>query len=359
MAIPKKLSYFRGFCHFLSVFAAIFTGALVAQTAQAQNYTWRFWEIYSNPDGNIQYVVVYDQSGNTNNQNNLQGVQLASIHNSAEHAHDPGFVSIYTFPNNLPSTQTAGKKWLIGTQQFADLNIITPDFIVDNQFIPQLLGVLTLATGNNGSNIIDSVANYPLPDDGVSALFRDGSKGPNLATNFAGQTATVPGTPPAGAVAQAVEYYYADWNYYFITSFPSEIAALDGGAFNGNWKRTGQTFNVWTQGAAQTPPTCRFFSTAFDPKSSHFYTPFAAECASVRQNPSWQFESIAFYLQLTDANGNCAAGSVPLYRLYNNGQGGAPNHRYTTNLNTANQMAAAGWVFEGSGTPTVFACTAP
>jgi hypothetical protein len=50
---------------------------------------------------------------------------------------------------------------------------------------------------------------------------------------------------------------------------------------------------------------------------------------------------------------------VVLYRLYNNGMGGAPNHRYTTSLATFNQMRAAGWIFEGNGLTGAFACVPP
>jgi photosystem II stability/assembly factor-like uncharacterized protein len=156
--------------------------------------------------------------------------------------------------------------------------------------------------------------------------------------------------------AAAVEYYYAAWNFYFETAFPDEIAALDGGAFGGAWKRTGQTFKVWPQPYGSASPTCRFFSTAFAPKSAHFYTPFEAECDIVMANPGWQFEAIAFYIQLADAGGNCPPGTIPLYRLYNNGMGGAPNHRYTTSLAVFNQMIALGWLFEGNGITKVFAC---
>jgi hypothetical protein len=170
-------------------------------------------------------------------------------------------------------------------------------------------------------------------------------------------------TPSASGptTTPAVEYYYADWDYYFVTSFPDEIALLDGGAFNGNWKRTGQMFNVWPQSTSTSSPTCRFFSTPLisTTKSSHFYTPFAAECATVMQNPNWEFESIAFYIQLAETNGTCSGGTIPLYRAYNNGMGGAPNHRYTTSLTTLNQMVAAGWVFEGDGNTMVFACVPP
>jgi Repeat of unknown function (DUF5648) len=158
----------------------------------------------------------------------------------------------------------------------------------------------------------------------------------------------------------AVEYYYSAWNFYFVTAFPDEIAALDAGAFGGAWQRTEQAFQVWPQPNAMSTPTCRFFSIGFAPKSSHFYTPFPAECQYVKTNPAdvaaWEFENIAFYIQLADANGHCAAGTIALYRLYNNGVGGAPNHRYTINTLIFNQMIANGWVFEGNGNTKVFGC---
>src|SRR6516165_5938984 len=41
--------------------------------------------------------------------------------------------------------------------------------------------------------------------------------------------------PLATPATLAIEYYYAAWDYYFVTSFPNEIAVLDGGAFGGVW----------------------------------------------------------------------------------------------------------------------------
>ena len=226
--------------------------------------------------------------------------------------------------------------------------------MVENQFIPQQTGSLSVFRPN--SVLYDTVAYDSLPSDNIDALYRDGPARQNMAVNFAGQSASVPLTPPATATAQAVEYYYADWDYYFVTAFPNEIALLDGGAFNGNWKRTGQSFKVWTQGSASTPAACRFFSTALRPRA-RIYTPSASECETVKQNPDWQFEAVAFYMELTFANGNCSSGTIPLYRLYNNGKGGAPNHRYTTSQTILNQMIAAGWVYEGNGITRAYACT--
>ena len=147
----------------------------------------------------------------------------------------------------------------------------------------------------------------------------------------------------------AVEYYYDGYGHYFVTASPPEIAALDGGRFPG-WARTGQSFGVFDLDTAGAANVCRFWSgQTFAPKSSHFYTPFDFECAYLKQQGVWQYEGDAFALVLPDAAGNCGSGSVPLYRLYNNGQTGAPNHRFTTSLTTRAEMLAQGWIAEGSG----------
>jgi len=158
------------------------------------------------------------------------------------------------------------------------------------------------------------------------------------------------------SLAVAVEYYDPNWDFYFVTASPDEIAALDGGAFGGVWKRTGQSFNVWTDASTGAVPTCRFLGTAFAPKSTHFYTAETAECAELKASPDWQYEEIAFNIQLPDANGGCSADTVPLYRLYNNSMEGAPNHRYTTSEALRDQMQAAGWVAEGNVDTSAYAC---
>src|SRR5438105_4531987 len=60
--------------------------------------------------------------------------------------------------------------------------------------------------------------------------------------------------------------------------------------------------------------------------------------------------------QVQTAGGNCAINTTVLYRLYNNGMGGAPIHRVTTSAAVFNDMLAAGWVFEGDGRTFAFAC---
>src|SRR6266852_3732191 len=120
------------------VFAA---AAAFATTAHAQSLTWHFEQLYSNADGNIQFVVVNEYS-NSDDQNLLAGSQLTGSHLEGEHGHEPGFVNAFIFSKNLPSNSTAGRRFLIGTQAFADLGIITPDYVVTDQFLASQKGSL-------------------------------------------------------------------------------------------------------------------------------------------------------------------------------------------------------------------------
>jgi hypothetical protein len=165
------------------------------------------------------------------------------------------------------------------------------------------------------------------------------------------------GPPTTSTVIKAIEYHHAGFDHYFITPIPGEIDALDNGPLSAAWKRTGEAFNVYALGAgAGTLSVCRFFSTAFAPKSSHFYTPYKSECDILKAGAVWGFEGDVFNLAIPAADGSCAAGTGPLYRVYNSGQGAAPNHRYTTSLTTRQTMVGMGWVAEGNGPGVVFAC---
>ena len=46
--------------------------------------------------------------------------------------------------------------------------------------------------------------------------------------------------------------------------------------------------------------------------------------------------------------GVCPAGTIPIYRMYNSGQTGAPNHRFTTAFLTYQDFTTTkGWAPEG------------
>jgi hypothetical protein len=157
----------------------------------------------------------------------------------------------------------------------------------------------------------------------------------------------------------AVEYFHAGYGHYFVTSDIHEIVALDHVA-PGGWVRTGRTFSVWDDEDSSLAPMCRFWSDqTWAPKSSHFYTPYGTECATVKNQPEWHFERNAFKVRLPEGllgARTCPAGSQPLYRAYNNSMTGAPNHRYMTDALLLDQMVAQGWTMEGETQTRVFAC---
>jgi hypothetical protein len=222
------------------------------------------------------------------------------------------------------------------------------------------ISVNTVNAGRNGSSFIDNTSGArQIEFDGLTVVLTCTAQvTPNVpnhvklaiadvsdpvwdaAVFIAAGGITSGGAPVPGAQTVAVEYLHAGFGHYFITAQADEIAGLDSGVFAG-WARTGQTFNVWTSGTGLAE-VCRFFTTYFAPKSSHFYTANGAECALVGQNPVWQYEKISFLVALPGAGGNCPVG-IKLYRLYNNGQTGAPNHRYTTSLAIRAKMIAQGF----------------
>jgi hypothetical protein len=162
----------------------------------------------------------------------------------------------------------------------------------------------------------------------------------NRGTNFTG--------PGSAAIMESVEYIHQGFGHYFTTNSSVEIDKLDAGDFAG-WERTGGRFNVFLTPTAATRSVCRFFADSFAGKSSHFFAPRDLGCEDAIANPDWRYEGDVFYVRLPDTDGACPAGTVPVYRLYNNGQGGAPNHRFTTRLSERQAMLARGWIAEGSG----------
>jgi hypothetical protein len=122
------------------------------------------------------------------------------------------------------------------------------------------------------------------------------------------------------------------------------------------WNKTGYALPIATESAAGHLPVCRFFSARFAPKSSHFYTPYASECAALKAAGEWTYESIAFYLALPQVNGTCSSNQSAIYRLYNNGSGGTPNHRYTSARAVVDSMKVKGWTMEGNASTEIFAC---
>ena len=145
----------------------------------------------------------------------------------------------------------------------------------------------------------------------------------------------------------AIEFYNPDLDHYFVTADAGEQAFVDTGGV-GTWLRTGNAYR--SGGNAQ---VCRFHGNPVSGPNSHFYTAGQGECDSLKASydatkPSWKFESLDFATTRL-VTSQCADGTVPVYRAYNNGFARRidSNHRLTTNRTAIDQVVARGWVDEG------------
>ena len=316
---------------------------LAATAARASFHTFAIEQVYSNADGTVQFVVLRDTSG-TDGENAWSGHVFTSTH--------AGVTKSFTFPADLPGIATANRRVLLGTQGLATLGNIAPDYIIPNGFL-----AVDGATLNYAG--VDTVTYASLPTDGIGAINRTGAVVPNLATNFAGKSASFPALP-----VSVVEFYNASLDHYFISSLQQEIDTLDSGRISG-WARTGQSFKVFpsqASGGAGVNPVCRFYIPPAH-GNSHFFSASPAECNLVVQKTAtdpnfsgYVFESPnVFFEALPDtATGNCPSGMTPVYRLWN--QRIDSNHRYTGSAAIKAQMVAAGYVAEGYGPDAVIMC---
>jgi uncharacterized delta-60 repeat protein len=154
---------------------------------------------------------------------------------------------------------------------------------------------------------------------------------------------------------QAVVYYNAALDHYFLTANPAEQALLDDGTTRG-WQRTGSSFGVVVSAAGDPDltPVCRFYGRPEAHLDSHFFSAAPDECAAVAATfgASWLLEADAvFRVHPADrTTGRCPRGSEPVYRAFNNRADA--NHYYGTLPG-----APAGWTYEGYGPgarPTAF-----
>ena len=154
------------------------------------------------------------------------------------------------------------------------------------------------------------------------------------------------------------EFYAPSLNHYFRTAIAEEAAALTANPGLG-FLPTGNDFRAYLRSSypADANPVCRFYGSVTPGPNSHFYTAEAAECTAVKNlqftqpstQPRWNFEEIAFAINLPASPGVCPGGApVKVYRAYNNrALQGDSNHRYTTDVGAYNQLVANNWTAEG------------
>lgn len=181
------------------------------------------------------------------------------------------------------------------------------------------------------------------------------------------------GTPKSGGAAQryftqaitvasttpVVEYYAPSTGHYFMTANPSDESWMDLGT--AGWMRTGQSWKAWLRKQDAPPnalPVCRFYAGG---PNSHFYTANPADCQGLKDLEAqqraqaaaagqpflgWGYEQIAFYA-LVPVNGQCAGGTVPVYRAYNNRFAyNDSNHRFMVDPMMLEAELFEGWSYE-------------
>jgi len=153
--------------------------ALTAPSVRADFHLWQIDEIYSDPVGRVQYVEFATAFGG---QQFLGGHQLqASLGGSSRSQ---------TLAGNLPG-DSANRRFLVATQSFADLGLVTPDYVIPD-------GFLFLGSGSIALPGADLVSYSALPADGMHASDRHGNARVASPTNFAGQSVSLPLLPVTG-----------------------------------------------------------------------------------------------------------------------------------------------------------------
>jgi hypothetical protein len=158
-------------------------GGLLAAPAQASFHLYQIVEIYSSADGTVQYVELFTTASGQNFPLNTPAATLTST---------GGTTQTFRVATNYPNGNTANTHVLFATQGFANLGIVTPDYIIPDGFIPVGGGTINYAG-------VDSVTFSALPANG-SAINRSGGSVTPAPTNFSGQTGTLQAsfTPQAG-----------------------------------------------------------------------------------------------------------------------------------------------------------------
>ncbi len=165
--------------------------------------------------------------------------------------------------------------------------------------------------------------------------------------------------PPPWVEGEVTEYVNsADFpkqpdGQYFYAATDEDRAALDAVPA---WQRTGNRFKHGGYVSV-----CRFYGGKNGGPNTHFYSASDSECNWLKSFSFLSYEGQTFRVNLplplaanapSGTQPNCPAGSIPLYRLYNNA--GAPgktyvsNHRYVTTRSAVDAAVAKGWLDEGT-----------
>ena len=133
-------------------------------------------EIYSNASGTVQFIELALPGTPSDDERFLAGHTL-TVTSTQVHQ--------FTFLTNLPDRPGANATVLLATQGFANLGIVTPDYIIPDGFLFLNGGTINFAD-------VDIVTYAALPTDGTHSVNDNGTVLTASPRNFAGVTGSIP-----------------------------------------------------------------------------------------------------------------------------------------------------------------------
>jgi uncharacterized protein (DUF1800 family) len=160
----------------------------------------------------------------------------------------------------------------------------------------------------------------------------------------AGFTVSTPSYAQTAGTVDSIEYFNSRSGQYYRTDVAAEIAAIDQNAVASGWARTGQSYKLWRTQAdapAGAIPLVKM-------SSLNFATPSSPQVCSLNKiaalngAPKCAPLTSVTYALMPDANGNCAAGTQPIYQTtVDNGT------RFANQLSVYQDMFDRGWKASG------------
>jgi hypothetical protein len=246
-------------------------------TANANFHLWLIKQLYSNADGTVQYIQLqaYASQQQFLSNHTITVTQGSTTHSFTLRTDLPGDTATtsmddYGYGYYMP--MATYKSMVIATQGFANMGLLTPDYIVPNGFL--FTAGTAIVNWGEGS---DTFPYSSLPTDGSHALNRNGGIVDAIATNFMGESAAIRAITarvPAALSGLFFNPNESGWGVNFTQRGSNVFAAWYTYDTNGNPKWYVSTCAM-NGGATGTTGTCSgalyevsgptFFGTAFDP----------------------------------------------------------------------------------------------
>lgn len=155
-----------------------------ASAASAGIHTWDVNEVFSNADGSIQFVELWESEAGSGEIN----VGNGSISSNTQN---------FAFGQGQVVGPTTNKYYLLATAGFAALpGAPAPDAIIPAGSLP----FFNTAGDTVSFAVYDDWTFGTVPTNGTDALDRVSGVGPNSPTNYAGVTGSVNASPPPASV---------------------------------------------------------------------------------------------------------------------------------------------------------------